>query len=200
VKQTTLSFADHETRLPGGDPESVRRELAGAILDTLVGVAVAEIAEQESRIAELENRLRIVRIKRKALAPTGRALDLLGTEAGPRLAEQEALDRRAGELETDLAAARVGLATLDDHLERLTGLLQHPEVHLGARLERVRLDRMNVVRQAGDADPQDGVELEFFRGYRGDRPGRVLLLVRFPRDELIPDAERAAEVERYVNA
>jgi hypothetical protein len=200
VKQTTLNFANHEVVLPAGDPQTVRREAASAIMDTLVGVAVTEIAEQEGRIAELEERERIVCIKRKSLAPTGRALDLMGSEAGARLEELAALDKRLAELKKDLADARVGLATLDDYLERLRGMLVHPEVHIGAKLERVRLDRMNVVRYVGDEDPEDGVEIELFRGYRSDRPGRILLLARFPRGELVDDDERAAEIERYVNA
>ncbi len=198
VKQTTVSFANHEVGLPAGDPEQVRVLTAHAVMDTLVGTAVQDIAAQEERIAGLDERLRMVRIKQKALSPTARSVDLLGTGGEPKSAEYEALGKRIQELEMDLADARQGLSTLDDYLDRLVAVLRHPENHVGARLERVRLDRMNVVRQ--DRGDDDAQVLEFLRGYRGDRPGRVLLMVRFPRSELVPDSERLAEVERYVNA
>lgn len=200
VKQTVVSFADHELVLPAADPEAVREQAKQGILDALVGVAVQTIAEQESRIAELEERVRILRIKQKALNPAGRGIDFLGADAAARVAEHDTLGKRIRELEQDLADARRGLTTLDDHLERLRDLLLHPEVHLGAKLQRVRLDRMNIVRFVGDEDPEDGVELEFLRGYRGDRPGRILLLVRFPRSQVLSEQERLKEVDHYVNA
>jgi polyhydroxyalkanoate synthesis regulator phasin len=200
VKQTTVSFTDPETVLPAADPDAVRHQAAETLMDTLVGVVVKDIAEQEGRIAELEDRIRIVKIKQKALAPHGHAMNILGEDLGPRMAEVDALAKRVEELEKELAEARVGLATLDDYLERLSALLAHPEVHVDARLERVRLDRMNVVRYVGDDDPEDGIELEFLRAYRDGKPGRVVLLVRFPRAEVIPDSELVAEAERYVNA
>jgi hypothetical protein len=70
------------------------------------------------------------------------------------------------------------------------------QLGIGARLERVRLDRMNVVRE--DGDPSESQEIELLRGYRADHPGRVLLLIRFRREDLIPDSERLAEVERFL--
>lgn len=199
VRQTVVSFANHELLLPGGDPDGVREQLKHAALDVLVGIATADIADQEGRITELENRLRVVRIKQKAMSPAGRGIDFLGSDNQTRLAEYEAASKRIRELEKDLAETRMGLATLDDYLERLTGLLMHPESQLDVRLERVRLDRMNIVRQEGEGATEGGIELEFARGHRGDRAGRVLLLVRFSRNELIPEQERLAEVERYVN-
>jgi hypothetical protein len=200
VSQKVVSFVGHELLLPAADPEGVRAQIREAILDILVEIAVQDIAEQEGRIAELEDRLRIVRIKQKAISPTGRGIDFLGTGTESRMAEYEAASRRIRELEQDLVETRKGLATLDDYLERLTSLLMHPESQVDIRPERVRLDRMNVVREEGGDAAEGGVELELTRGHRGERAGRVLLLVRFARAELIPEQERLAEVERYVNA
>lgn len=199
VRQTVVSFADHELLLPAADPGHVREQIKDAILDVLVEIATRDIAEQEGRIAELENRLRIVRIKQKAVSPMGRGIDFLGSDSGTRLADYEAASGRIRELERDLADARVGLTSLDDYLERLKVTLLHPERHLSIKVERTRLDRMNVVRTEGEDGAGGGTEIELARGYRGDRAGRVLLLVRFPRAELIPDRDRLAELERYAN-
>lgn len=200
VKQTTVSFAAHEVGLAGPDPQSVRASAAQAAMDILVGVAVKDIAAQEEQIAEFEDRLRIVRIKRKSLSPGARGMDFLSAGSQSHLAEYEAMGKRIQELEKDLADARQGLSTLDDYLDRLDALLQHPERHIGAKLERVRLDRMNVIRAQSETGSREGTELEFLRGYRDDKPGRVLLLVRFSRSEIIPESERLAKIERYANA
>lgn len=199
VRQTTVSFANQEVVLPGPDADTVRRLAAGAIMDTLVGLAVAEITAQEERIAELEERLRIVRLKQKVLRPRAQGVDFVSEGGGSHLADYNALGKRILELEKDLAEARKGLSTVDDYLDRLNAELRHPEQLGGAKLERIRLDRMNVVREE-TADGDDAVELEFLRGYRRGQPGRVLLLIRFPRSELIADQERLAAIEHYVNA
>jgi hypothetical protein len=193
-----VSFANHEVVLPAPDPDQVRQLAGGAIMDTLVGLAVADITAQEERIAELEDRLRIVRLKQKVLKPRAHGVDFVSEGGGSHLADYEALGKRVLELEKDLAEARKGLSTVDDYLERLNTELRHPERLGGAKLERVRLDRMNIVRKEATSG-DDAVELEFLRGYRRGQPGRVLLLIRFPRSELIAEKERLAAIDRYVN-
>jgi hypothetical protein len=58
------------------------------------------------------------------------------------------------------------------------------------------LDRMNIIRDGAEAD--GATEIEFAYGYRGERRGRVLLLVQFPRDEMIQEAELMASVDRFL--
>lgn len=193
VRQTTVSFSDHELVLPAADPESVRAAAARGVMDILVGVVMTDIAGQEARIAELDESLRRARIQQKALGhATASKLDLLGNGSTDARAEHASLARLIQDLDRDLTAARKGLSTLDDYLIRLDGLLRHPETEISAETVKVRLDRMNIVRDDIASD-----ELSFLRGYRRDRPGRILLLVRFPRSELIPDSDRIAELERY---
>lgn len=197
VQQTVLTFVNHDVGLPGPDEDSVRARAAQAIMDTLVSVAVAEIAVQEERIEELEDRLRILRIKRKSVTPSPHGLDFLHDGSAAHATEYETLTRRIGEDEQALAEAQVGLATLDDYLHRLNAILAEPERWIGARTERVVLDRMNVVRESGDT--REAQEATFLRGYRAGQPGRVLLLVRFKRADMIPASERLAEIERFMS-
>lgn len=196
VQQTVMTFVNHEVVLPGPDEASVRAQSAQAIMDNLIVVAVQEIAVQEERIAELAERLRVVQIKRRSVTPAGRGLDFLHDGSLSHLAEYDALGKRMEELEQELAQARVGLATLDDHLDRLNAILVQPALYIGARPELVRLDRMNVVRES--TDDRESREIELLRGYRSDRPGRVLVLIRFKREDLIPERERLAEIERFM--
>jgi hypothetical protein len=88
------------------------------------------------------------------------------------------------------------LTTLDDYLDKLVALLAHPESHLGLEQVRVRLDRMNIVRE--DADDNTAPEIEFTRGRRGGKPARVIMLIRFPRSELLEAGSGLREAERYL--
>jgi hypothetical protein len=116
--------------------------------------------------------------------------------SGAQLAEEEALGRRITELEQQLEVASAGLKTPGDYLLRLVDALRDPRGRIDIRRERVTLDRMNVVRQGAAAE--GATEVEFACGYRGEQRGRVLLLVQFPRGEMIQEAELMAAVDRFL--
>lgn len=194
VRQTTVSFSDHEVGLVGDEEEAVRGSLADAALELLVGLAEQAITDQDARIAELEERSRILGLKRKVLQARsqGAAFMLDGSE-GPRQ-ELQGIEARVDEVDRDLAEARKGLETLDDRLERLIDRMGEPGRLLGLEDVKVTLDRMNVVREGGGND----AELSFTRARRGEVPGRVVMVVGFPRTELLDDGERLRDVERYL--
>jgi hypothetical protein len=196
VRQTTLGFADAELVLLGSDLEEVRRKAVGGVMDALAGEAIRALTERETRIAEIEERLRILRLKRKVLNPAGQGLDFLSDGSTANLPEYEALGLRIAELEQELEVASAGLKTPGDYLLGLVEALKEPRGRIDIRLERVTLDRMNIVRQG--AAEEGATEVEFACGYRGERRGRVLLLVQFPRGEMIQEAERVAELDRFL--
>jgi hypothetical protein len=194
VPQTTLGFANAELVLPGTDLDEVRRKLVQGILDALAAEAIRGLTERETQIAEIEDRLRMVRLKRKALNPVG--LDLLRDGSSTQPEEGEALGRRIAELEQELELASAGFRTPGDYLMRLVEALSNPRGRADIRRERVMLDRMNIIRDG--AGTEGATEIEFTYGYRGGRRGRVLLLVQFPRSEMIQEAELMAAVDRFL--
>ena len=198
VPQATLSFSDHRVILPSFDLAGLRANIERAGLDALVGAAVAELVEHERRIAEIEDRLRIVRLKHRITRAPDLDLDLVGEPAVAQHAEHLALGERIADLERKLGEARRGFVGLDDYLSRLAELLGDPAHLIGTTREQVRVDRMNVIRRPNE--PQQAAELDLVRGRRGGKVGRVMLMVRFPRAELISEEERSAAFDRYVNA
>jgi hypothetical protein len=196
VRQTAVSFLDQEVALAGESEEKVRQALAEDVLDLLVSFALQDILEQESRVSEIEERLRVVRLKLRVAGTRTRGAGLLLDDDPDRRTAHESLTARVAELEKDLEREKRGLTTLDDYLDRLVEQLTHPEVHIGLETVRVRLDRMNIVRE--DADEAAGAEIEFARGRRGDTPGRVVALIRFPRSELLEAGSGLREAERYL--
>jgi len=198
VRQTVISFTNQEVVLPGETEAEVRAAIVHGILDTVVGIVVQEMAGQEERIANFEEQLRMLRLKQKVASPRAHGIELLRDGSAVHIQEYESLGQRIAELEKDLAENRRGLETINDYLDRVVALLLHPERLLGADLVRVRMDRMNIVREGKDEEEM-GREVEFLRGRRNDQPGRVVLLIRFPKSEVIDEEERRAEMERYVS-
>lgn len=196
VRQTVVSFANHEVALVAESEEEVRRALPEEALELLVSLAIQEILEQESRVSEIEERLRIVRLKLRVAKTKSHGIGLLLEDNPDQLEEADKLQARVVELERDLKREKRGLDGLDDYLDRLVGVLGHPEAHFGLETVRVRLDRMNIVRE--DEDEGGSTEIEFTRGRRGDKLARVIALVRFPRGELLEDSDRLREIERYL--
>jgi hypothetical protein len=196
VRQTTVSFSEQEVALVGEDEKTVREALADAALELLVGLALQDITARESRIAELEERLRIRRLKRKVADAQSHGAAFLLDDKPRQLEELARLDADIAEMEEALAEAREGMETLDDYLEGLVSALAQPERLLGLEEQRVRLDRMNIVRDARDATTS---ELAFTRVRRLERLARVVTLIRFPRSELMDDSERLRDIERFLS-
>ncbi len=194
VRQTAVSFAEHQVLLPADSEQEARDALADGAFELLVSLAEQGITEQESRIVESEDRLRILRLKRKVADSRSHGAALLLDDSAEHLQELHALDARIGEVEAELAEARKGLESLDDRLARLVERLEHPETLLGLQAGSVRLDRMNIVREGDDS----GAELSFTRVLRGGKPMRVVFLIQFPRSELLDEDERLREVERHL--
>lgn len=197
VQQTTVSFTDHEVALVGADETEVREQLAVAAREILVGAAAEEILEREAHIVELEDRLRILRIKIRALGAGSRGTALVTDGSAAHRKEMETLRERTAELEQDLSAARSGMKGLDGYLARLVERLREPKAHLCLREVKCRLDRMNVLREGGD--DTDSREIHFHRIVRSGRPARVVQLIRFPRAELLEDGERLRDLGQYLH-
>jgi len=196
VRQTAVSFMNQEVALVGECEEEVREALAKDALDLLVGFVLEDILRQESRVSEIEERLRITRLKLRVAATRAQGAGLLLDDNPDQRAGSESLAERVTELEKDLEREKRGLATLDDYLNKLVEQLTHPEAHIGLETVRVRLDRMNIVREG--ADDATSTEVEFTRGRRGDTPGRVVALIRFPRSELLEAGAGLRDAERYL--
>lgn len=195
VKQTTLSFTDHELFAVAETMPEARLLLTGQIVDLIVSIAMAELVGQEERIAALEQAVRMLRLKLKVVNPRAGAVDLTLSSSGQHLAEREQLQARIEENERDLADASRGLGDIAQYLDRLISLLDHAERHIGLERMHLWLDRMNIVRDRSDKDAN---EIELVRGRRPDQPGRVAQFIRFPRRLILSADARLEEVERHL--
>ena len=195
VRQETLGFRDHALHAVGDSMEAVRAALVQQAAALIASIAIAGLVEQEERIAALEQALTMLRLKLKVVNPRAEGLDLLLQGSSLHLQEQARLNARIAETERELADARGGLGNIDEYLERLIGLLSHPEQDITLEPMNRWLDRMNIVRTTG---AENAREVCLMRARRRDQPGRIAQFIRFPRDLIMSVDERLAQVERQL--
>lgn len=196
VRQTTVSFMNQEAVVIGASEQEVRQALFDDVLGVLVSFAQEDILGQESRISEVEERLRVVRLKLRLAGTRSTGAGLLLADDADQSNQRELLSSRIDELEQDLEREKRGLSTLDDYLDRLVELLTHPEAYIGLESVRMRLDRMNILRE--DADDDTAPEIEFTRVRRIDKLARVVMIIQFPRSEMLEPGAGLRDAERYL--
>jgi hypothetical protein len=139
------------------------------------------------RKAMLNTRLRMLHSARDGMAPL--------VEHGLTI-EQQILDveREIEETADDYAEARTNLATLDGTIDLMNAVLANPEQQVALAQVPLRLTRMGVKvesGQAGEADSLDLTELSIGEGLQA-----TITFVRIPRDELPPREDLLSQAQR----
>jgi predicted HicB family RNase H-like nuclease len=94
------------------------------------------------------------------------------------------LRKRREQTEEELGQLRAGLTTLEDYIERISEVLGEPQAHLRVGHVSMRLNKMNI-RLEGAAAAEDGHPLELTEVSLGENLKRILMITRFPRNELL---------------
>lgn len=85
-----------------------------------------------------------------------------------------------------LEQARARLTTLEDYLDRITELLGDPQTHLRLAPVSLRLNQMNI--KLDEQSDESGQTLELTEATLGEDLKRILLIARFPRNDLLYDS------------
>jgi flagellar biosynthesis chaperone FliJ len=182
VKQTSVSFKDRRVVKPGPSESQLRQDLEKRAFEVLVAYVLERITRlivdkhslKEKQLL-LDMQLRLAKVKKAGLSP------LLGDrEAG--VEDVEALEQQQQHMAQESEQADTKLTTLDDYIDRITEVLGNPERYFRVDHVRMRLSQMNIRL---DEKSGDGQELELAEGLLGEALRRILLIIRFPRDELL---------------
>lgn len=185
VRQTSVSFTDRRVVRPASSVDALREELEQRAFEVLVSYVlecITELVSSRSSLQEqrrlLDMQLKLAQVKRASLTP------LLGGE-GENAINIEALRNQQQETGAALERARASLSTLGDYIERISEVLGDPQAHLRVGRVSMRLSKMNI-KLEGKASRDRGHSLELTEVSLGEDLKRVLLITRFPRDELLP--------------
>jgi hypothetical protein len=191
VAQVTVSFRKHRLMEVAENEAECRRLLKRRAFDHLLALALARIVEVRDERADLVRQRDVLRHKLATLARNGWGFDAAESEA----ADPARLQTDLADVEQQLQELGTDSAVLDTHLDIVAELLSQAEQQLKIEEVCMRLDSMNIQRDAQDAAAHDIVlpELHNARGQRS-----VLLLVSLTPGELPQQENLLATAHRYL--
>jgi hypothetical protein len=185
VIQTAVNFTGHQVVSPGSSEADARYALKCCIFRELLDHIRHRITDAGAQTAGLESRLRMLQGKRADLArrPSGQGL------AGGVLAEIEGLN-------SELNGRDLVLRTLNDQLRFMAHTLANPAEFLTVTATSLRLNRLGIKINQESDDP--GYELSLSEIRVASREPRIGVLVRFPRDELLPQQDFLQKADLFL--
>jgi hypothetical protein len=194
VAQTTVSFSGHRLIAPAADVAQARREVGRRILQRLAQQVLERIVALGHEAEDLQQRRAMLGMKLRMLQRGRDGMQALVDDGAPveqqiRDVEQELKQASAG-----YAEAKGSLDTLDDYIEQMNAVLDHPEQHVTLQRQPLRLNRMGMKVEPGSSEPAD--ELELAELCIGEGLRATVTLVRIPRAEMPPRRDWLGQAER----
>lgn len=191
VAQLTVSFRNHRLVEVADSEEESRRLLKRRSFDHLLTLALSRIIEVREERSDLARQRDVLRHKLATLERSGWSFEAAASEpADPTSLQAELVD-----IETQLEHLGSDSGVLGRHLEIVVEQLTQAEQLLQGDTFRMRLDNMNVQRDARDETGRD-IELPEIRNAVGRR--NVLLLVSVIPGELPPREDLLDTAHRYL--
>ena len=185
VMQTAISFTDHQLVSPGIDEASARCALKCCMFNGLLRAIRNKSTDARTRVADMENRLGVVRARMRSR-----------DENRDRLDAANDLATEIRELETKLAAEDLHLKTIGDQMDFVIHALSNPTHYLSAQRSSVRINRLAIRLDESSEEP--GVALDLTEISIASHHPRVSTLVRFPRDALLPEPDIVKQADMFL--
>jgi hypothetical protein len=185
VMQTSVSFSDHQVISPGVDELSARCALKCCMFKGLLSHVRHKAAEAKTNSEDLENRLQVLNNRLRRLPQQG---DPEGHRAK--------LSAQIQDLERQLESQELRLRTIKEHLDFVACALKNPGDFLKAGRCSLRLNRLAVKLEHDSGEP--GYDLELSEIHIGSHHPRIGALVRFPRNELLPQTDFLRQADLFL--
>jgi hypothetical protein len=186
VMQTSVSFADHQVVSPGVDEAGSRCALKCCIFNGLLTHVRRRASDARTRVADLDNRMVLA----------NRRLHALGQDPAKEQA-RSALRAEIGRLEEELSDDSLRLHTLNEHFGFVIDSLSHPADIVRTESRSLHLSRMGIKLDKDSDEP--GYELTLPEIRIASHSPRIGTLVRFPRQELLPEPDFLKQADLFLS-
>jgi hypothetical protein len=201
VPQTTVSFSDHQVRMCGRTDADLRNEIVQRLLDQLALEGLARIAADKSRREMLQRERALLKTRLQLLERQGNGIRaVLGSEAQAGPEEMARLEAQIEENDRGLSSLVLKEDALDRALDHLCEVYAQPAPHFYLSTRRLRLDRMNVVLEDGNAQAGADLEVHLARIPTTPPRTRAFSLLRFARSDLLPAKSMYDEANRLLSS
>ena len=200
VPQTTVSFTDYRARICGTSEAALREDVERRIVDQLALMGMAIATQDQARREVLEQERALLRARLRLLESQGAGLTALAGKPAPDASQYDRLHAELAINEQSLKVLATGPEALDYQLERMREVLSNAAQHFSVSARRLRLNRMNVVVAESDPQPAETLDLKIAHVPipDGQPETRTFMLVRFPRNALLPRGSFLSEAARML--
>jgi len=182
VMQTGVSFTAHHVISPGISEEDARRALKCCIFNSLITYIRRRTKTLKEQTEKLENRRRML---------SGR---IQHRQEGAEDFEQ--MQAQLQEVEEQLEQRDLRLDSLREHLEFVADVLAHPSDYVEGDHHELRLNRLGIKLEEDAEELGYTVPLSEIR-VACHQP-RIATLVRFPREELLPQQDYLKKADLFL--
>jgi len=186
VLQTAVNFTDHQVISPAANEQEARCALKCCIFKSLLAHIRGKVTSARTRSDELGSRLRSLQGRLRRLKE-GR------NTGGTLLGLQEEIDQVEGRL----AMVEPRLETTEDLLQYLVDTFSNPGEFIQTETRSMRLNRLGTRIEADSTEP--GYELDVSEIKVASREPRISAMVRFPRDELLPQDDFVKQANLFLS-
>jgi hypothetical protein len=190
VPQITVSFSDHQIISPGASEDEVRQGLKQCLFQSLVTNARELLTDCRFSVHQLDAERRSLHARARSLAHPASHGGLAELDSGMQISE---VQRKLSEL--DQARNQKHCLGPIDNLNQLRQVFEQPDDFVRLNRDTLILSRLGVKLEPGSSDG-NRVEVAEVELGRSDR--RVVVLARFPREDLLPSQDFLSNVSHYL--
>lgn len=188
IAQTNVSFADYQISWPAAIESETRKALKQCLFDGVVTSVLERMSANRARKKDLDQQRYLLQNKLKNLENLP-----AGTADKPLRVEQ--LKTRLALIEEQ--RRKVNRNTPLDYLHQLNYALSHPEELVRLSLTSLTLSRLGV--KVADDSAQKGSRIDLAEVEIGVSNRRVVVLAKFPTEEIQPQKDLVEEATRYLS-
>lgn len=195
VQQTAVSFSDHRIYSPAATEPETRRCLKQCFFDGLVTTALGCIVHLRLSRHNLETR------RYKLRAKLRRYESSIGTQ---KIGQRSVADHpsyvetiRAELGRIDEAIQKTQTVAPRDCLEEVAAVFRHPENYVRLVKTSMRLDKMGI--RISTSSKETGNNIDIAEVLIGEDAPRVVMLAKFPKDELRPGTDFLEQAHRHLH-
>jgi hypothetical protein len=180
VARTSVNFSEHRLGMVRAASEAeLRGDLKWRGIHFLAVTALENITRLKAGTAQLEEQRALLKVKLRDMQAQHRGLDALVAAPPANTQEKQALEQRLEDTGRKLQEVRTGVATLDDYLEQVCRVLNHPSHFLRVKHNSVTVDRMGI--KSDVMSHQQGSEVVSATITIGAHPAVDVIMASFQR-------------------
>lgn len=196
VSQVTVRFFNHRYLGPAGSEADARRQVKIRGFDYLVELALERIVATRSKRVELEQQQRLLKRKLEAMKAGNWGLETMLAESETGHLDYTALESEIDTVEKQLLELGSGPVNLEAVYQAIDETLGRPADWIAVREVTLSLDQMLI--KVDPSSNRCSSLLNLTEVYSSTGVRRIVLLGRFPRQELPKQPDFREQAKRYL--